>query len=112
AAHLETLERLRQVAAGTGGVRTHLEVVPADVRQHRYCNRQRARRPLGTARSRACQVRAQAVRRSADARLASAGLVEARPGAPICTLDAGGPVANSESGGKTEGGERVPAPRH
>ena len=72
-AHLEAVEGLREVAARAACLRAPLEALPADVREHRHRDRQRARRALGASRARARQVRAQVVRRQADARPRGAG---------------------------------------
>ena len=59
---------VRAIAPRTPGVRPDLEALPADVRQHGHCHRQRARRALGTPRAMAGEGGAPPVHRRADAR--------------------------------------------
>ena len=73
AAHLAAVEGLRQVGESAPHVRAALEAVSPDVCEHRDCDRQRARRAVGAPRACARQVRAQVLRRRADARPRSAG---------------------------------------
>ncbi len=59
---------LRDIVEGAAGVRADLEAVPADVRQHRHRDRQRAREPLGALGARHRRALPSPVRRAAHAR--------------------------------------------
>ena len=65
---------LRRVAEVAAGVRALLEALPSDVRQYRYCHRQRPRRPIDPLGAVDCQALPQAVYRVAHAEPGDPGL--------------------------------------
>ena len=73
-----------EVAEVAARVRAHLEAVPADVREHRDCDRQRAREPFGALGADDCGAVPPAVLGAADARFAGAGLENPKSRGGLC----------------------------